>query len=305
MTSRELLGLFWGLIGVISFSLTLPATRIAVPHLGIGFMSVGRTVGAAVLAIAILLLTRQPWPRRDDIGGLALTALGVVIGFPFLTTLAMTEVPASHGGIVIALLPLSTAVASVILTGERPSLGFWLVSLAGTAILVAFILQISGGKFGLAHLALLGAVVSAATGYAKGGQLAARLGGWQVICWALAVALPFILVALPFLPATFQVAKPSANVPWVAWIGFAYVLVISQLAGFFAWYYGLATGGIARVSQVQMLQVFMTLAASGLLLGEAIDRSMLVYAAAVVATVVIGTRLRVASAKHAPAAAKS
>jgi drug/metabolite transporter (DMT)-like permease len=296
MTSREVLGLFWGLIGVISFSLTLPATRIAVPHLGIGFMSVGRTVGAAILAIAILLLTRQPWPRREDIGGLALTALGVVIGFPFLTTLAMTEVPASHGGIVIALLPLSTAVANVILTGERPSLGFWLVSLAGTAILIAFILQISGGSFSRAHVALLGAVVAAATGYAKGGQLAARLGGWQVICWALALALPFILIALPFLPATFQVAMPSAQVPWVAWIGFAYVLVISQLAGFFAWYYGLA-----RVSQVQMLQVFMTLAASGLLLGEAIDRSMLFYAAAVVATVVIGTKLRVANAKPAPA----
>jgi drug/metabolite transporter (DMT)-like permease len=301
MTSRATLGLFWGLIGVISFSLTLPATRIAVPHLGIGFMSVGRAVGAAILAIMILWLTRQPWPRREDVGGLALTALGVVIGFPFLTTLAMANLPASHGGIVVALLPLSTAVASVVLTGERPSLGFWLVSLAGTAILVAFILQTSGGIFGVAHVALLGAVVAAATGYAKGGQLASRLGGWQVICWALAFALPFILVALPFLPAAFQVSMPSSSVPWFAWVGFAYVLAVSQLAGFFAWYYGLAIGGIARVSQTQMLQVFLTLAASGLLLGETIDRSMLLYAAAVVATVLIGTRLRVAGAKPGPA----
>lgn len=289
MTPREARGLLWGLLGVASFSLSLPATRAAVPSLGIGFVAFGRGIGAGVLAALLLWVTRQPLPKREDLVGLVITSLGVVIGFPFLTTLAMAHVPASHGAVVVGFLPLSTAVVGTLLTGERPSLGFWLASLIGTLILLAFILQKSHGSFGIADLALVGAVLAAACGYAKGGQLAGRLGGWQVICWVLVLALPALVVAAPFF-----VGWPVHHAPPSAWIGLAYVTVVSQLTGFFAWYHGLSIGGIARVSQVQLLQLFLTLAASAVLLGETIDVTLLMYALAVVATVAIGTRLRVA-----------
>lgn len=293
--SREVRGLLWGLIGVASFSLTLPATRSAVPHLGVDFVVVGRAAGAAILAAAVLALTRQPIPRREDFAALLVIAGGVVIGFPLLTTFAMSHVSASHGSIVVGLLPLSTAVAAVLLAGERPSRAFWAVSLIGTGILLAFVLDRSGGRFVVADLALLGAVAAAAVGYAKGGQLAARLGGWQTICWALVVATPLVAVA-----AVLRVEWPTQAVPPSAWIGFAYVTLVSQFAGFFAWYHGLSLGGIARVSQTQLLQLFLTLFASSLLLDEAIDAEMLLYAVAIVGVVAVGSRLRVAK----PAAAR-
>ena len=287
--SRELRGLLWGLLGVVAFSLTLPATRAAVPSLGVAFVFLGRVAGAGLAAALILLFTRQPVPRRQDWLGLVVTSLGVVIGFPFLTTLALAYVPASHGAVVVGLLPVSTAVAGVMLAGERPSSRFWLASAAATAIVLAFILQSTDGRLSLPDIALMGAVVAAACGYAKGGRLAGRLGSWQVICWSLVIALPITA------PATLLfVSVPQQGVAASAWIGFAYAMLVSQLTGFFAWYYGLALGGIARVSQMQLLQLFFTLAVSAWLLGETIDVRILVYGLAVVVTVAIGARARIA-----------
>lgn len=288
MNSRELRGLSWGLLGVVAFSLTLPATRAAVPSLGVAFVFLGRVTGAGLAAALILLLTRQPLPRRDDWPGLIITSLGVVLGFPLLTTLALMYVPASHGAIVVGLLPISTAVAGAILAGERPSAGFWLTSLAATAIVLAFVLQASGARLGLPDTALIGAVLAAACGYAKGGQLAARLGSWQVICWSLVIALPVTATA-----SIFFVSFPQQPVAASAWIGFAYVTLVSQLTGFFAWYYGLALGGIARVSQTQLFQLFFTLAASAWLLGETIDGRILIYGTAVVIAAALGSRARI------------
>jgi drug/metabolite transporter (DMT)-like permease len=291
MTAQEVRGSLWGLLGVTAFSLTLPATRAAVPYLGVAFVFLGRVAGAGLAAALILWFTRQPLPRREDWPGLILTSFGVVIGFPFLTTLASMYVPAAHGAVVIGLLPISTAVAGVALAGERPSLGFWLASAVATAIVVAFILQSGDGRLSLPDTALVGAVLAAACGYAKGGQLARRLGGWQVICWSLAIALPLTLPA-----ALLFVGVPQIAVPASAWSGFAYVMLVSQLTGFFAWYYGLALGGIARVSQMQLLQLFFTLAASAWLLGETIDNRVLIYGTAVAAAVAIGARARIARA---------
>jgi drug/metabolite transporter (DMT)-like permease len=288
MNSRELRGLVWGLLGVLAFSLTLPATRAAVPSLGVAFVFLGRVTGAGLAAALILLLTHQPLPRRDDCAGLIITSLGVVLGFPLLTTLALMYVPASHGAIVVGLLPISTAVAGAVLAGERPSAGFWLASSAATAIVLAFILQTSGTRLSLPDAALIGAVLAAACGYAKGGQLAARLGSWQVICRSLVIALPATATA-----SIVFVNFPQQPVAASAWIGFAYVTLVSQLTGFFAWYYGLALGGIARVSQTQLFQLFFTLAASAWLLGETIDSRILIYGTAVVIAAAIGARARI------------
>ncbi len=288
MTAHEVRGSLWGLLGVAAFSLTLPATRAAVPYLGVAFVFLGRVAGAGIAAALILWITRQPFPHRNDWPGLILTSLGVVIGFPFLTTLALMYVPAAHGAVVIGLLPISTAVAGVALAGERPSRGFWFASAAATAMVVAFIVQSGDGRLSLPDAALVGAVLAAACGYAKGGQLAGRLGSWQVICWSLVIALPLTLPA-----ALWLVAFPQAPVPASAWTGFAYVMLVSQLTGFFAWYYGLALGGIARVSQMQLMQLFFTLAASAWLLRETIDHSLLIYGSAVAAAVAIGARARI------------
>ncbi len=289
MNTRDVRGLLWGLLGVAAFSLTLPATRAAVPSLGVAFVFLGRVTGAGLAAALILLLTRQPLPGREDWPGLILTSLGVVLGFPFLTTLALLYVPASHGAIVVGLLPISTAVAGALLAGERPSASFWLASSAATAIVLAFILQGSGARLSPPDAALLGAVLAAACGYAKGGQLAGRLGSWQVICWSLVLALPVTSTA-----SMLFVSFPQQAVAASAWIGFIYVTLVSQLTGFFAWYYGLALGGIARVSQTQLFQLFFTLAASVWLLGETIDGRILIYGTAVVIAVAIGARARIA-----------
>ena len=298
MDSRDVRGLLWGLLGVAAFSLTLPATRAAVPSLGVAFVFLGRVTGAGLAAALILLVARQPLPRREDWPGLIITSLGIVLGFPFLTTLALMYVPASHGAVVVGLLPISTAVAGALLAGERPSASFWLASSAATAIVLAFILQSSGARLSPPDAALIGAVLAAACGYAKGGQLAGRLGSWQVICWSLVLALPVTSTASMLL-----VRFPQQAVAASAWIGFAYVTLVSQLTGFFAWYYGLSLGGIARVSQTQLMQLFFTLAASEWLLGETIDGRILIYGTAVVIAVAIGARARIARTE-APGSAK-
>lgn len=289
--SRDLQGLLWGLLGTLAFSLTLPAIRIATPELGVGFVSIGRAVVAGVLAMALLAAMRQPIPNRRDLLKLAGSGLGVVIGFPLLTTLALAEVESSHGAIVVGLLPLSTAIAAVLLTGERPGVRFWLASAAGTALLLVYVLAGSGAQPQLADLALVGAVMSAAVGYALGGQLAATLGGWQVICWALAILWP-VVAGL----AVLFVELPERPVSWEAWTSFAYVALVSQFLGFFAWYRGLALGGIARVGQTQLLQLFFTLIASAVLLGETLDPTSLVFAIAIVVCVLAATRTRAAPA---------
>ncbi|KAB2849902.1 MAG: DMT family transporter [Hyphomicrobiaceae bacterium] len=288
MMSREWRGMLWGFVAVVSFSLTLPATRAAAPHLGMGFVAFGRAIGAGLVALLVLWLTRQQRPQRRDLIALSAIALGVVVGFPFLTTFAMFYVPAAHGAVVVGLLPLSTAIAGALVAGERPSVGFWLTSAAGTGVLLAFVLDRAEGNLHIADAALIGAVACAAIGYALGGRLALRLGGWQVISWALVVSLPVLCAMAPLL-----VEWPARGAPWSAWAGFVYITLVSQFIGFFAWYRGLALGGIARVSQTQLTQLFLTLGASALLLGETLEPRLLIFGAAVVVIVAFGTHLRV------------
>jgi drug/metabolite transporter (DMT)-like permease len=197
-------------------------------------------------------------------------------------------VPAAHGGVVLGILPLVTVAAGAVLLRERPSLGFWLVSLLGGAAVVTFSLLRGGGSLGVGHLALLGSVVCAAVGYAEGARLTRSLGGWQVICWALVISFPLLLI--PVVPAALAHGLPGSPQSWAA---FLYVALFSQLLGFFAWNRGLAMGGVARVSQVQLLQTFLTIGASALLLGEAVDAVTLGFAVFVVASVALGRRMPV------------
>ncbi|MFN8505593.1 DMT family transporter [Kouleothrix sp.] len=281
----ETAGLWYGLLGVLSFSLTLPATRVAVAYLDPSVVGLGRALVAALVAAALLAATRQRWPTRAEWRSLAIVACGVVLGFPFLSAWALRSVPAAHGAIVIGLLPLATALVATLRGGERPSRLFWLASLAGSAAVVSFALASGAGGLTPADLALLGAVAAGAVGYAEGGRLARSLGGWQVICWALILAAPFIS-----LPVGLALWQHGAAAPPLAWLCFAYVALVSQLLGFFAWYHGLALGGVARVSQLQLLQPFFTLAASALLLGEHVTPATLAVALVVMAAVALGRR---------------
>lgn len=277
-------GVAWGLAGVCAFAVTLPATRIAVATLDPVFVGLGRAVVAALLAALVLAVTRSPLPPLRLWPRLGVVALGVVIGFPVLSAWAMRYVPASHGAVVVGLLPLATAAAGAWLARERPPRRFWVFATAGSAVVVGFMLWQGAGSLHLADLLLLGAIAAAAIGYAEGARLTRLLGGWQVISWALVLSFPFVVVP------TWRTAGDFASVPAVAWIAFAYLALVSMYLGFFAWYRALAQGGIAAVGQIQLLQPFLTLLFSALLVGEALQPSTFVAAALVIATIALGRR---------------
>jgi drug/metabolite transporter (DMT)-like permease len=282
-------GIWWGLLGVAAFSFTVPFTRVAVAGLSPLFIGSGRAVVAATLAAAALLLTRQGLPSARAWARLALVACGVVVGFPLLTSYALTAVPAAHGAVVIALLPAATATAAVLRARERPSAAFWAVMILGSLAAISFAFLQSGG-FGHLHwadLLLLGAVICAAVGYAEGGLLARELGSWQTIAWALILALPLMLV----LAVLSVAAQPPSATP-AEWAAFAYLAVVSMFLGFFAWYRGLAIGPIARVSQIQLLQPVLSICWAALLLGEALTWTTILGGLAVIACAGAAVRVR-------------
>lgn len=281
----EMLGLGYGFLGVLGFSLTLPATRAAVTDLDPTIVGLGRAVVAALLAVIVLWATHQPLPNCKHWGSLLIVAAGVILGFPLLSAWAMQQLPAAHGAVVLGLMPLATAIAATFRAGERPSLSFWIASIAGSTTVILFAVISGAGQIQGADVALLGAGVAAAVAYAEGGRLARVLGGWQVICWALVLAVPLLI--LPVAIAILQhglVASPTA------WLGFGYVSIVSQFLAFFAWYQGLAMGGVARVGQIQLLQPFLTIFASALLLSEAIAPITIGAAAVVVTKVALGKK---------------
>jgi drug/metabolite transporter (DMT)-like permease len=286
------LGLALGALGVAIFGGTLPATRLAVAALDPGFVTAARAAVAGALAAATLLLARRPLPRRALRGRLALGSALLVGGFPLFSSLALRTAEASHGGVVLAILPLATAAAATLVAGERPSGKFWLFALAGTAIVLAFVATRARGAWSAADGLFLLAAASAALGYALSGTLARELPGWEVICWQLVLALPVTLAVT----AAGVPAHAGRAIPPSAWAGLAYVSLFSMFLGFFAWNAGLALGGVARVGQVQLLQVFVTLALSALVLGERIDAPTVAFAAAVAAVVWAGRRAQVARA---------
>ena len=286
----ETRGPAWGALGMTLFALTLPMTRLAVgsaadPQLSPLFVSAGRAAAAGLLSVAWLALTRAARPSRRQGTALALTALGVVLGFPLFLALALRQVNAVHAAVVTGVLPLATAAVGALTLRQRASAGFWACALLGCALVLAYAVT-RGGGFRPADALLLLAVLSAAVGYVQGARLARHLTPEQVICWVLVLALPF---TAPLALA----AWPAHPVRPAAWAGFAYVSLCSMWLGFFAWYRGLALGGTLRVSQVQLAQPFLALMAAVPLLGETIDAATLGFALAIVATVFASRRARV------------
>jgi drug/metabolite transporter (DMT)-like permease len=281
--------LVWGLVGVTAFSLTVPLTRVAVGGFSPLFIGSARAVVAASLAAVVLGVTRQPPPSRVQWARLTVIAGGVVMGFPLLTSFALTTAPASHGAVVIGLLPAATAVMAVTRSSERPSGRFWLSALLGAIVAVVFASLESGGfgQFHWADVLLFGAVLAAAVGYGEGGLLARELGAWQTVSWALIAAAPLMLV---FTFTAIRRGPPNATP--VQWLAFTYLALVSMFLGFFAWYRGLAIGPIERVSQVQLAQPVLSILWAALFLGETIPPRTILGGVAVIACGGLAVRTR-------------
>ncbi|MBC3918705.1 DMT family transporter [Undibacterium sp. CY18W] len=277
-----------GLVGVIIFSLTLPFTRMAVAELNPVFVALGRAVVAACCSGILLWMQGGKWPQRAQMKPLLITALGVVVGFPLFSSIAMAHVPASHGAIVLGILPLATALFAALRFNEKPSMGFWLMALLGSGLVIVFALMQGGGSFQMADLALFVAVIAAAMGYAEGGRLSQSMGGQQVISWALLLAMPVLLPITLWLGWHYGIQASGR-----AWAGFAYVSVFSMFIGFFFWYKALALGGIARVGQVQLLQPFLSLLGAAVILGETLSGREILFALAVIVVVGFGRRMNI------------
>ncbi|GAA1970660.1 DMT family transporter [Amycolatopsis minnesotensis] len=299
MLSPSRAGLGWGLLGVAAFSFTVPFTRVAVESGGISPLFIGsaRAVVAALLAAAALAVTKQRLPVGVQWARLAVVAGGVVVGFPVLTSFALTTAPASHGAVVIAVLPAATAVTAVLRGHERPPKSFWLMAAVGAVAAIVFAALQGGGLSGLnwADLLLFGAVAAAAIGYAEGGLLARELGAWQTVSWALVLAVPLMIV----LTVVSLVRHAPSGTP-VEWAAFAYLAVVSMFLGFFAWYRGLAIGPMARVSQVQLVQPVLSICWAALFLHERLTWPTVLGGVAVIACATIAVRARLGQAAGGP-----
>lgn len=274
---KATIGWINGLLGVMIFSGSLPATRAAVNDFHPLFLTGARAVIAAILAAMLILAFRQKRPLRSDLLPLAVVALGVVVGFPLLTALALEHVTAAHSIVFVGLLPLATALFGVMRGAERPKPAFWFFSCLGSALVAGFALKDGLTASPLGDMLMLAAILVCGLGYAEGARLSRRLGGWQVICWALLLSLPAMAVLMI---VTWPHSLSDAGQP--AWLGLAYVSVFSMLVGFVFWYRGLALGGIAGVGQLQLLQPFFGLTLAATLLGEKVSPSMIAVTLAVI-----------------------
>lgn len=269
-----------GFFGMLIFSGTLPATRLAVADLDPVFLTAFRALVAGGLAFVLLTVLRQPRPQPGDRTSLALVALGVVIGFPLLTAMALERMTAAQSLVFVGLLPLVTAVFGVLRAGDRPHPAFWVFALLGAALVAGYALSRGGGLDPLGSAMMMAGLLVCGLGYAEGARVSRRLGGWQAICWALVLAWP-LMFALCFVapPATL------AEVSGTAWMGVAYVALFSMLIGCVLWYRGLARGGVAAVGQLLLLQPFFGMGLAALLLGEHVGAGMLAVTAGIVACV--------------------
>lgn len=273
-----------GLVGVVLFSGSLPATRCAVLEFDPVFVTLARATIAGVLALAALLIFKEKRPTKKQFLSLLIVAFGVVVGFPLLSALALQHITSAHSIVFLGVLPVSTAVFAILRGGERPKPIFWLFSAIGSLLVVGYAIAQGGTASPIGDLLMLGAIVLCGLGYAEGGKLTKSLGGWQVISWALVISLP-ILLPLFFIcmPTSFE------GVSIAAWASLAYIALFSMFIGFIFWYNGLAQGGIARVGQLQLLQPFLALLLAAWLLHETVSMGMLAVTIGVVLCV-IGTK---------------
>ena len=276
---------------MVCFSASLPFTRVAVREFGVIFPSFARAVIAGLLAAIVLVVTRTPLPPRHLWLRMVMVVAGVVVGFPAFTGMALQHAPAGHGSVVIGLLPAATAGWSVFRTGSRPSTQYWVFAAVGAAAIVVLSVVRGTADVAIGDLYLIGAIACAAVGYTEGAVVSRQIGGWQTISWAVVAGLP---ISVPLM--LIGLGPVGFDEPLTAWISLAYLGIVSMFLGFFAWYAGLALGGIARVSQVQLLQPMLSLVWAALFLHEQLDALIVAVALIVLASVAGSKRSAIAPA---------
>lgn len=287
MQTNETKGMLLGFIGVLMFSLTLPFTRIAVAELSPYFVTFGRSSLGGICALLLFAFTKPKLPTKNQLIRLSVMALCVVYGFPLFVSLAMKTLPSAHGGIVLGVLPLATAVVGALRFNERPSLAFWTTAVMGSLLVITYASLNGSGGLASEDWLLFVAIASASIGYSEGGKLSEEMSSVEVISWALVLTLP-INIFLTYQYIDFEISAVSTS----AIISFVYVGLISMYIGFFFWYRGIALGGVARVGQVQLLQPFLTLVGAYFLLDEQITAMNIGFALCVLAVVVLGKRTK-------------
>jgi drug/metabolite transporter (DMT)-like permease len=284
--SRQVEAMLLGVVGVVAFSMTLPATKLALHGLQPVFVSLGRALVAAALSAICLVVTRQPRPRCSQWPRLGVVGVGAVVGFPIMSAFALEHLTAAHSAVITGLLPAATAVMAVLRAGERPSPTFWLACAAGAGCVLVFAWTQGAGSVSVWDLLVLAAVALAGLAYAEGAALTRELGAWQTMCWALVLTAPLLVVPVA------AASAGAASAPPEAWLGLAYVSLVSMFLGMFAWYRALSVGGTARIGQLQLAQPVLTLAWSAALLREAVGIGTLVAALAVIGSVAVTQRVR-------------
>ncbi|NHM32068.1 DMT family transporter [Neobacillus terrae] len=276
-------GMLIGFIGIVCFSLTLPATSIAVPYFGETIVGMGRTVIAAIIVSIIFIIKKESLPNKRQLTSLGIVTVGAVLAFPLLTTFAMKSLPVTHGAIELALLQLATAGFALWRGGERPFKRYWIASIIGSIAVLLYAVYLGLGQLQNGDVALIVAVLILGLSYAEGGKLSKELGSWQVIAWAILIGAPFFIF-----PVGLSISVDMLQAPIEAWISLFYLAVVSQFLAYVAWYGGMSLGGIARVGQIQYLQPFLMIGFSVLFLGESVTWLTIVLAIVVVICVIIG-----------------
>ena len=285
MLSKEATGMLLAFLGVLIFSWTLPASRLAAPEIGGFAVGIFRNLIGGAVASVVLLLAREKFPARQHWKSIVLATIGTV-GFGTSVAIAMKDVPAAHGAVVIAVIPLTTALLAVLRTRERPPLNFWIGILIGCATVVTFLISQNGGKLQIhpADLWLLAALVFSAFTYVEGAKVTRHMAGWKVVSWILVFTLPFILPMSLYL----LVQNPHAmSMSSTAWGGLLYVSLFSAYLGFFPWYHSFTLVGISRAGVIQLLQPLMTFVWGALFLGEHLSPSILIAGTVVLASTVL------------------
>jgi drug/metabolite transporter (DMT)-like permease len=279
-------GFIYGFLAVFAFGLTLPISKELLQYSHPIFIALSRSIIAGFFASVFLLIWGKDLPTLKQFTQICIIALGVVIGFPIFSTISMETISASHGAIMMGILPLTTAISGVIFTKEKPSKLFWIFGIVGSGLVISYSLLENHGSFKVGDFYLIIAIVLVSIGYALGGKLAKEISGWKVMSWALVVSFPFLIV-----PTLLYLPSDIWAMPYSGYMYFLYLGIVSQLFAFFAWYKGLALGGIARVSQVQLMQTFVTLFASSIILDEKISVLMITFTLLIVIVVGIGKKM--------------
>ncbi|PQQ47414.1 DMT family transporter [Bacillus thuringiensis] len=283
MKSNIRKGMLLGIIGVICFSLTLPATRTAVPYFGEAIVGLGRVIIAAIIVGIIFIKNQEKIPNKDQMKSLLIVAIGAVLAFPLLSTYAMKSLPVSHGAIEVALLPLATAGFATWRGGEQLSKRYWVASIISTITVLLYAVYLGLGQLQMGDIALIAAVLILGLSYAEGGKLSKELGSWKVIAWANLISAPFFII-----PVELSISSDMLQAPIEAWISLFYLAIVSQFLAYIAWYGGMSLGGIAKVGQLQYLQPFLMIGFSVLFLGESITWLTIALALIVVICVIVG-----------------